>query len=102
VLTVDLDRFKIINDLLGASVGDALLRVVADRVRSVIGPGDIPACFGGDEFAILSREGQNLFDHVGEATAFEAKRMEASASLRPCALSTSKKKCAPLKSAPVQ
>jgi diguanylate cyclase (GGDEF)-like protein len=53
VLTVDLDRFKIINDSLGASVGDALLRVVADRIRSAIRPGDIAACFGGDEFAIV-------------------------------------------------
>jgi diguanylate cyclase (GGDEF)-like protein len=53
VLIFDLDRFKAINDSLGASVGDALLRAVAERVRSAVGPADGVARFGGDEFGIV-------------------------------------------------
>jgi diguanylate cyclase (GGDEF)-like protein len=53
VLTVDLNRFKAINDSLGASVGDAVLRVAGDRVRSAINRGDIAARFGADEFGIV-------------------------------------------------
>ena len=53
VLTVNLDRFKAVNDSLGHPVGDALLRVVADRLRSTLGRGDIAARFGGDEFGII-------------------------------------------------
>jgi diguanylate cyclase (GGDEF)-like protein len=53
VLIFDLDRFKAINDSLGASVGDALLRAVAERVRSAVGPADVVARFGGDEFGIV-------------------------------------------------
>jgi diguanylate cyclase (GGDEF)-like protein len=53
VLTVDLDRFRVINDSLGASIGDALLGVVAARVRSAIRRGDTAARLGADEFAII-------------------------------------------------
>jgi len=53
VLFVDLDGFKNINDSLGHSVGDALLREVAERIRSTLRGGDFSARFGGHEFAIL-------------------------------------------------
>lgn len=53
VLFVDLDGFKAVNDSLGHSVGDSLLKVIADRMRNVIDPKDRIARFGGDEFAIL-------------------------------------------------
>jgi diguanylate cyclase (GGDEF)-like protein len=53
VLICDLDRFKAVNDALGASVGDALLGVVAERVRSAVGPSDLVTRFGGDEFGII-------------------------------------------------
>jgi diguanylate cyclase (GGDEF)-like protein len=53
VLIFDLDRFKAINDSLGASVGDALLGVVAERVSSAVGSSDLVTRFGGDEFGII-------------------------------------------------
>ncbi len=59
VLFVDLDDFKSVNDALGHSVGDQMLRSIADRIRLAAGPGDTPARLGGDEFALL------LEDHGG-------------------------------------
>jgi diguanylate cyclase (GGDEF)-like protein/PAS domain S-box-containing protein len=49
----DLDGYKKINDTLGHPTGDALLRMLADRVRKCAGDGDTVARLGGDEFAIL-------------------------------------------------
>jgi diguanylate cyclase (GGDEF)-like protein/PAS domain S-box-containing protein len=53
VLFVDLDDFKSVNDALGHSVGDQMLRSIADRIRRIAGDGDTPARLGGDEFALL-------------------------------------------------
>jgi len=59
---LDLDRFKKINDTLGHSVGDELLRKVSKRLKAAL-PECILARFGGDEFAIIA-EGINDKSHV--------------------------------------
>ena len=53
VFIVDLDRFKPINDLYGHRLGDEVLRVVATRIRKIVGDQVLIARLGGDEFGIL-------------------------------------------------
>ena len=51
---LDLDRFKLINDLHGHAAGDHLLQAVAERLRCSIREVDVIARLGGDEFAIVA------------------------------------------------
>jgi diguanylate cyclase (GGDEF)-like protein/PAS domain S-box-containing protein len=53
LIMMDLDRFKEINDTLGHSVGDQVLRETAERLQSCVRNGDTVARLGGDEFALL-------------------------------------------------
>jgi diguanylate cyclase (GGDEF)-like protein/PAS domain S-box-containing protein len=55
VLILDIDRFKYINDLFGASTGDDTLRRITEIIRSVIDEGDVLARLGSDEFGVIHR-----------------------------------------------
>jgi diguanylate cyclase (GGDEF)-like protein/PAS domain S-box-containing protein len=59
VLYMDIDRFKLVNDSLGHSVGDNLLNAFAERLRVSLRDIDILARLGGDEFVILIEDIEN-------------------------------------------
>ena len=52
-LFIDLDGFKDINDSLGHTLGDELLKIISDRLKAVVRDADFAARLGGDEFCIL-------------------------------------------------
>jgi diguanylate cyclase (GGDEF)-like protein len=54
VLSIDLDGFKLINDVYGHEFGDAILVEVANRLRNASRPADTVACLGGDEFVVVA------------------------------------------------
>ena len=53
VVFIDFDNFKIVNDSLGHSTGDDLLKAAADRMRKLVAPTDMVVRLGGDEFVIV-------------------------------------------------
>ena len=53
LLYLDLDQFKVVNDTFGHSAGDALLRLLTDKIQAKIRSTDVLARLGGDEFGIL-------------------------------------------------
>jgi diguanylate cyclase (GGDEF)-like protein/PAS domain S-box-containing protein len=53
VAYIDFDNFKFVNDSLGHSAGDALLKTIAERMVAAVGPNDVVARLAGDEFVVL-------------------------------------------------
>lgn len=72
VLFVDLDHFKNVNDSLGHSVGDLLLKAVAARLQSCLRAHDVMARQGGDEFVVM----MSRLRHKGDATLVATKMVE--------------------------
>ena len=68
VLIIDLDQFKPINDMLGHSAGDYILRRVAERLNGCMSKGALVARLGGDEFAVM----QPNVNDLQACTAFAA------------------------------
>ena len=73
VIYIDLDRFKLVNDLLGHSAGDHLLVNAARRLERCVGDAGLLARFGGDEFLVVADTGQDpaqaqvLAEHITRA-----------------------------------
>jgi diguanylate cyclase (GGDEF)-like protein len=65
VLYLDLDRFKLVNDIMGHGIGDKLLVAFAERLHGVVRDVDTIARTGGDEFAVI----QPVIGHAAEAEA---------------------------------
>ena len=53
-IMMDIDHFKTINDTYGHPVGDEVIRVVAQRLRDVLGEGEVLGRYGGEEFAVVT------------------------------------------------
>jgi diguanylate cyclase (GGDEF)-like protein len=91
VLFMDLDGFKGVNDTLGHSVGDLLLKSIAARVRDVLPENSHLARFGGDEFAILQTSAeqptaaitlaQHIVGVVGQPVTIEGYEVNVSVSI---------------------
>ena len=88
---IDLDRFKNVNDTLGHPIGDALLRQVAERLKSVMGDHGQVGRLGGDEFkavlpgtvetGLLESLARTLIDHVSRPYIIEGHRVTIGASV---------------------
>ena len=64
VIFFDLDSFKAVNDQLGHETGDEILKGVAERLATILSPGDTSARLGGDEFLVLLEEPHSPGDAI--------------------------------------
>jgi diguanylate cyclase (GGDEF)-like protein/PAS domain S-box-containing protein len=91
MLYLDLDHFKSINDTLGHSMGDKVLKIAAKRIESCLGIHDMVARFGGDEFAVLLSDfhskddvtaiAQNIVDAMDEIVLIDDQKIVIGASI---------------------
>ncbi|PZP36696.1 MAG: PAS domain S-box protein [Roseateles depolymerans] len=91
LMSIDLDHFKAVNDSSGHTVGDEVLRTVAQRLRQAAEEGDLVARLGGDEFALLSlnpaprlapqAQAAHLVERLSEPMTVGAKRLHVGASV---------------------
>ena len=87
---IDLDDFELVNDRHGHAAGDAVLRIVADRLVAPLGSGEIAARLGGDAFAVLALRAdraaalelaERLRRALGEEVVLDAQAVRVSASI---------------------
>ena len=88
---LDLDRFKLVNDTLGHTMGDRLLKAVANRLQSCLRKGDTLSRFGGDEFTLLLPEvrtrddvvviAEKILDRLNEAFVIDGHELFVGASI---------------------
>lgn len=68
VMYLDIDRFKQVNDTYGHAVGDAVLKIFAQRLGAVLRPSDVIGRLGGDEFTVII-EGMRRSQYAAAAAA---------------------------------
>lgn len=76
VLFLDFDRFKVINDSLGHTIGDQLLISIAQRLKTRLRQIDTVARLGGDEFVILLEEITDLYDVLNRVDQLQQQLMQ--------------------------
>jgi len=91
VLYIDLDRFKVVNDVLGHAAGDELLVSAARRIGHAVGTEGLIARFGGDEFLVVcsvaddhqrpERIADKILDAFGDSFRFDAEEFTITASI---------------------
>lgn len=90
VVFIDLDNFKPINDAYGHHYGDIALKILAERLRKCLEPGEISCRFGGDEFVLVLKYAnaqyckiryQTLLETIAEEMEVELRTFRISASL---------------------
>ncbi len=91
VMSLDLDKYKVINDTLGHAAGDKVLKIVSSRLAGIIRASDTIARVGGDEFVVITQEidrpedavaiAQKIMDSFQEPLPIDGRRVDLSTSI---------------------